>query len=381
VAQLRGTSSKGLAVKVALDVSAVPVKIAGAGRYIVEIGSRLASRVELTAVTRHDDDRWPELIPGANLSPIVPSSRPLRLLSEAFLLGRSKTSQRCDVWHSPHYTMPRTGTVKHAVTIHDLTFFTNPEWHEPAKVSFFRRVISYAAQHADVLIAVSKKTADDLEEILSPRGQIVIAPHGVDLSRFTPNDADDVRRLATLGIDGSYLAFVGTLEPRKGVDVVLNAFAEIAPSNTELKLVLAGQRGWALEEIDELIAGHPFRDRIVTPGFLPDSLLPALLRTAQVVVYPSRGEGFGLPVLEALACGAPVVTTSGTVMEEVAGNSAQLVGIGDVTGTADAIHRLLSMTANQRREISLLARERASEFTWENSVAKHIEAYRAAVNS
>src|ERR1700739_1107687 len=148
-------------MKVALDVSAVPQKVAGAGRYIVEVARRLPSRnVEMTLVTRRNDvDRWRELSPASALAPQVPAGRLARLVTEAVGLGRSQTARRSDVWHGPHYTMPHGGHAATVVTVHDLTFFTNPEWHERSKVEFFRRAIAYSAAHARVLISVSAFTA------------------------------------------------------------------------------------------------------------------------------------------------------------------------------------------------------------------------------
>ncbi len=154
-------------MKVALDVSAVPDQVAGAGRYIVEVARRLPSHgVATTLVTRRDDvDRWAAISPRAQLAPLVPSSRASRLAVEALLLGASATARENDVWHAPHYTMPRRASSARVVTIHDLTFFTNPEWHERSKVAFFRRAITYATKNADALISVSDYTARLIEEM------------------------------------------------------------------------------------------------------------------------------------------------------------------------------------------------------------------------
>jgi glycosyltransferase involved in cell wall biosynthesis len=274
--------------------------------------------------------------------------------------------------------MPHRGDTPTVVTVHDLTFFTNPEWHESAKVAFFTRAIRYAAHHAAAIICVSELTRRMLQEFVAPSVPVVVAPHGVDLARFTPHDADDERRLAEVGIEGPYVAFVGTLEPRKGLDVVLDAFATLAATMPELRLVVVGQRGWGMGPIETALATHPAAERIIQPGYLADSLLPAFLRHARAVVYPSRGEGFGLPVLEALACGAPVVTTRGTVMEEVAGGAARLVPIGDATATAAALRELIDLDDGARMAIGDLGRARASEFTWERSIERHLEAYALA---
>jgi len=369
-------------MKVALDVSAVPASPAGAGRYIVEIARRLPARdVDTTLVTRRDDtERWAAWSPGATLAPLVPASRARRLWYEATRLGRSEIARGVDVWHGPHYTMPRRAATPCVVTVHDLTFFTNPQWHERTKVAYFRRAIAYSARHAAVLISVSDFTARLMDEVLPDHAPVVVAPHGVDLERFCVEDRDDEEhfRRHQLVWGAPYVLFVGTLEPRKGVDVLLDAFAELAGSHPDVELWIAGQRGWGQRGIDEVIARHPARSRIRRLGFVDDDVLPALLRRAHCVAYPSRGEGFGLPVLEAMACGATVVTSAHTVMAEVAGGGAILTTPGDVGALADAVDRALGQGAPERRARTLGARARAELFTWGLSLDRHVEAYQRA---
>jgi glycosyltransferase involved in cell wall biosynthesis len=370
-------------MKVALDVSAVPEHLAGAGRYIYELSRRLPSTgVTTTLVSRRNDAaRWSGWSPEAAVSPLVPTGRALRLVFEAVSLGTSEAAREADVWHGPHYTMPRRGSTPAVVTIHDLTFFTNPEWHEHKKAVFFRRAISYAASHAKVLISVSDYTSRQIDELLPGHAPVVVAPHGVDLVRFSTHDQDDAMKLAAhqLPLDVPYVFFVGTLEPRKGLDVLLAAFATLAKNDDAIQLWLAGQSGWGLNNIDEQIGAHPAASRIRRLGFVDDEALPALLRRARVVTYPSRGEGFGLPVLEAMACGASVVTSSNTVMAEVAGDACLLVEPGNADALADAVSHVLLSSDEERANRASLARARAELFTWDVSLARHVEAYELAL--
>jgi glycosyltransferase involved in cell wall biosynthesis len=371
-------------VKLALDVSAVPPRVAGAGRYVVELASRLPGRgVETTLVTRRDDfERWGALSPDATLANVVPNARAARLTYEAWVLGKTRTAQDADLWHAPHYTMPRRGSTPTVVTIHDLTFFTNPEWHERTKVTFFRRAITHAAQHARVLISVSDYSARLLEQIIPAHAPIVVAPLGVDLERFEPNSREDDRSiLAGLGLstDVPYVFFVGTVEPRKGLDVLLEAFDDVASADDDVELWLAGQAGWGVGPFEEQLNAHPYRARIRRLGFVDDAALPALLRQARVVAYPSRGEGFGLPVLEAMACGAPVVTTRDTVMAEVAGDTERLVEIGDARQLASALVEVLHLSDEDRHVEGLRARARAELYTWDACVDQHLVAYEQAL--
>lgn len=361
-------------MRVALDVSAVPAKVAGAGRYIVELARRLpAAGVTTTVVARQGDDRWSVFAPDATVRATVPRSRVARLGYEAWWAGRSAVARSVDVWHGPHYTMPRTGTTPTVVTIHDVTFFTNPEWHEKAKVAFFRRAIRHAASAADVVVCVSDTTRRQLEAFVPVHRPVVVAPHGVDLRRFSPDGVTDAAVLRGIGLDPSRPAvlFVGTLEPRKGLDVLVPAFAALRSSMPDLELWIAGQAGWGAS----VALGQPG----VRPlGYVDDATLPALLRSAAVVAYPSRGEGFGLPVLEALACGTPVVTSRDTVMDEVAGGTAWLATAGDVEELAHQLGAALAegdVARATRRQAGLA---RARTFTWEASVATHVGAYHLA---
>jgi glycosyltransferase involved in cell wall biosynthesis len=370
-------------VKVALDVSAVPPRIAGAGRYIAELAARLPERdVDTTLVTRRDDaQRWSERSPRAAIANIVPNARAARLTYEAWVLGTSHTARDVQLWHGPHYTMPRRGTTPTVVTIHDLTFFTNPEWHERTKVTFFRRAVTFAAERARVLVSVSAYSARLLEEILPAHAPIVVAPLGVDLTHFRPDGAYDesALRRQSLNPDVPYVFFVGTVEPRKGLDVLLEAFSEVAREDGDIELWLAGQAGWGVGPFVTQLDEHPFKDRIRRVGFVEEDVLPALYRRAKVVAYPSRGEGFGLPVLEAMACGASVVTTQGTVMAEIAGDGARLVPVGDASSLASALIEGIRATGAERSMLSTRARVRAEHYTWDACIDQHLVAYNMAL--
>jgi glycosyltransferase involved in cell wall biosynthesis len=372
-------------VKIALDVSAVPPRIAGAGRYIAELAARLPERgEETTLVTRRDDaPRWRERSPSAALASIVPNARAARLTYEAWVLGTSQTARDVDLWHGPHYTMPRRGTTPTVVTIHDLTFFTNPEWHERTKVTFFRRAITFASQHARALVLVSAFSARLLEDIVPVHAPIVVAPLGVDLERFElggGHDEGEFRR-HSLDVEVPYVLFVGTAEPRKGLDVLLESFSEVARDDHEVELWIAGQVGWGVGPFEAQLDAHPFKERIRRLGFVDDDLLAALYRRSRVVAYPSRGEGFGLPVLEAMACGSSVVTTDGTVMAEVAGGAARLVPVGDAEALATSLRAGLDDDDAARSSVAQSARARAEHFTWEACVDQHLVAYHQALEN
>jgi glycosyltransferase involved in cell wall biosynthesis len=369
-------------VRVLLDVSAVPDQLTGAGVYTTEIARALARRddLELVLVARTGDvARWDDLAPRADVHAVVPAARPLRLAWEQLTAPRVAHRLGVDVWHGPHYTMPVRVHVPAVVTVHDLTFFDHPEWHERSKVLFFRRAIAASARRAAVIVCVSDATAARLHEVVRPVGRVVVVNHGVDTARFRPADNDETRddeaRLAAIGIEPPYLAFVGTLEPRKNLPALVDAFARVAPEYPRLRLVLAGKRAWGADAVDRAVAASGVGERVVLAGYLPDDTLPALLRRAEAVTYPSYEEGFGLPPLEAMACGAPVLTTADVATAGLA-RGAVVTAEPGIDGLADGIRRVLrpEEAARLRAAGSALA----AGFSWSAAAAAHVGAYRAA---
>lgn len=380
---MRGALVDSSIVRLLLDVSAVPARPAGAGVYTVELAGGLAGHDELDLhlLARRDDAaRWADLAPKAAVHPEVPESRPARIVWEQTKGPELAARLAIDVWHGPHYTMPLRLRVPAAVTVHDLTFFDHPEWHERSKVAFFRPMLQVSAKRARALIAVSEHTAERLRARLKPRAPVIVAPHGVDHERFRPaprGDAGDLAALHRLGIQPPYLAFAGTLEPRKNVPALIAAFARIAPTRPDLRLVLAGRDGWGAVAVRDAAAASGVTTRILRPGWFPAGALPALYRQSEAVAYPSLEEGFGLPALEALACGAALVTTTGSAMEEVVGDAAVLVPPADPDALGAALTRVLDdpdLAIRLRRAGPV----QAAPYNWEASINRHLAAYRLA---
>lgn len=374
-------------LRVSLDVSAVPANPVGAGQYTLELARELDRRddVDLVVVSRRDDGaRWRSTAPRAGLVAVAPRRRPPRLVWEQTGLPHRLRSLGVDVHHAPHYTMPEHTRVPSVVTVHDLSFFEAPEWHQRSKVLLFRRAITVATRRAGALVVPSRATAEELARWCTVAAPVVVAHHGVDLDRFGPAEPSPGADAATLAAvdprlaDGSpYLLFVGTLEPRKDVPTLVRAFAAVAGRRPEARLVLAGGAGWGAEAVGRAVEASGLGDRVVRTGYVPDGAVPALLRRAVAAVYPALYEGFGLPALEALACGTPLVTTTGSAMEEVAGTAAVLVAPGDVGSLAGALEAALEGrgTDPARRRQGLAV---AAGHTWAASAARHLEAYRLA---
>lgn len=374
---------------VLLDVSAVPDRPVGAGHYIVQLARALGERhdVSLVLASRTGDEaRWSIASPSADVVGAAPESRPLRLLWERYRLGGLIGRTGVAVHHGPHYTMPRSVPVPSVITVHDLSFFDAPEWHERSKVMLFQRAITTAAHRAAVILCPSRTTAEALARWCTVDATVVVAPHGVDSERFSdqePSPGADVATLAALDprLDGRHpmLVFVGTLEPRKDVPTLVRSFAAVADRHPDALLVLAGGRGWGGDAVDAAVVATGVAERVVRTGYVPDDTIPALLRSATAVVYPSLYEGFGLPALEALACGAPLVTTLGTAMAEVAGTAAHLFPPGDGASLTDLLDAVLSgATQANQPEMRATGLDIAGRFTWATSADLHAGAYRSA---
>jgi glycosyltransferase involved in cell wall biosynthesis len=382
-------------VRVLLDVSAVPARPVGAGIYTVALASGLASHpdVELHLLTRHDDEpRWETIAPGAAVHGAAPGRRPARLAWEQARGGALANHLAPDVWHGPHYTMPLglgplgVGPLHTAVpcvvTMHDLTFFDHPEWHERSKVVFFRRMIRASARRASGIVCVSAYTADRLRALAHPRGPVTVAHHGVDHERFNTkgDETSDLATLAAHGIEPPYIAFASTIEPRKNVPELVRAFSRVAADRPDLRLVLAGSDGWGASEVRDAIAASGVATQVMRTGYIDDDMMAPFFRRAEVVAYPSFEEGFGLPALEGLACGAPVVTTEGSALSEVVGDAALTISPADPIALAGAISRVLDEPGLAAR-LRAAGPPRAAQFTWKRCVDEHLDAYRQAIGA
>jgi glycosyltransferase involved in cell wall biosynthesis len=265
------------------------------------------------------------------------------------------------------------------VTVHDVTYFTEPELYRQIDATSVKAAIRTAARRAARLIVPSKATRDELVRVLEADStRIDVAYHGVDHRLFHRPDPRQVSAVSDrLGLHGKpYIAFLGLLEPRKNVAALIKGWAgAVADIDDPPALVLGGGGGWT-DEIDAAVSELPPHLRLIRPGYLRFSDLPGFYGGATVVAFPSRGEGFGLPVLEAMACGAPVLTTHCTSLPEVGGEAVAYTE-PDADSIRDALRALLDDPA-RREALAIAGHARAQEFTWAASAEAHMAAYRRA---
>jgi glycosyltransferase involved in cell wall biosynthesis len=377
-------STWAVALRVLVDATDVPTDRGALGRYVDGlIGALAAAGVEL-AVTcqRADDERYSRLAPGATIvaGAVGLGHRSERLAWEQSGLPIVAEQVGADVIHMPNYSMPLRPGLPTVVTIHDLAFFTDPERYTPMGGMSLKSATKTAARQATRLIVPSNATRDELVRVLGIDllGKIDVAYHGVDHRLFhRPSQIQISHVTARLGLHGRpYIAFLGSLTPRKNAPALVRGWAmAVADLPEPPALVLAGGGGWS-QELDEATARVPSHLRLVRPGYLPFADLPGFLGGSVVVAAPSRGEGFGLPVLEAMACGAPVLTTNRTSLPEVGGTAVAYTE-PDADSIAVALRALLDDPA-RRAMLAAAGYARSQHFTWAASATAHVACYKRA---
>ena len=285
-----------------------------------------------------------------------------------------------DIFHSSDWLEPPTKKAKKVTTIHDLTIYKYPETffarggHDIVKNQ--KRKLFFTKQECDLIICVSETTKQDAMEILKiPEKKLKVIYEAPD-SIYFPKNQEEVKKVKNkFGIHGDYLLCVGTREPRKNIDQVLMAFVEISRAYPELSLVIAGKYGWGDKKLK--VKSEKLKVRIL--GFVEKEDLASLYSGAEAFVYPSLYEGFGLPILEAMACGCPVITSNIGSMRELAAGFSVLVDPQSTDSIAENILKLLKNN-DLRQELKIKGLKRAGEFSWEKAALQTLEAYRGLLD-
>jgi glycosyltransferase involved in cell wall biosynthesis len=288
----------------------------------------------------------------------------------------------CDVIHGTNFVVPPTSTAARVVTVHDLTPVKYPELCDPSSL-VFRDLVDRAASHGAWIHTPSTFVAHEVIDTFDVDPSRVRAiPAGIpDLSPRAPVGAgwpgsparlpDSIRR---------YILAIGTIEPRKGFPALVEAFDRIASQRPDIGLVIIGADGWGVEDLERAIASSPWPDRIIRPGYVADTDLLVWLRSAAVLAYPSRYEGFGFPPLMSMSLGVPVVATTAGAIPEVVGDGASLVPVDDVDALAGSLAAVLD-DPDLAARLSAAGAERARFFTWERCGSEMVALYHAAAQA
>jgi len=359
--------------RIVIDVGPVRDQPAGVGLYVALLTRELMRDASLPLGligVRPDARALGELDPGL---PRRPFSTPSYHSWMQLRAERDARALDAGLIHFTNAAAPLTGRVPYVLTVHDLSLARMPLTHPAARWGIIP-VNLVAVARARTVIVPSHWTARELEHIGVAGRRIVVIPHAPALGA-TAAQGSIVERLHLQ--PQRYVLYFGTLEPRKNIARLVGAFERVSIERPWLRLVLAGAPGWRFSGIAKRIASSPARERIVLPGYVDDAGLATLIAGSAAVAYVSLYEGFGMPVLDAMALGAAVVTSRTTAMPEAAGGAALLV---DPTDEAD-IARGLAAAIERRDELVALGHKRASARTWADVAAEHTEVYRHALRA
>jgi glycosyltransferase involved in cell wall biosynthesis len=373
---------------IGLDAIPLTEPRAGVGHYTYELARALA-----------------DASPGDEFELVYPSTRPEVDLEEAESLPPNLKGARVGVgalgrrwwsaglpryaarrgyrlFHGTNYDVPLWGGTTRVLTVHDLSLFTHPETHEPRRVWRARRRLPLMTRAAAAVVTPTEAVRRELCEWLPAHSSKVFAVHEAARECFRPMDGREAAGvLRGLGVGGAeFLLAVGTIEPRKNLSTLVRAFEEVLRERpaSGLRLVVAGGRGWLTGPLFELIERSPIKGRVVLAGYVSDEQLRALYASCAAFVYPSLYEGFGLPPLEAMSCGAPVVAGNTAAVAEVTGGAARLFDPLDADGLARLLLQLLDDDA-ARRALSEAGLRRAAQFSWAHTARATLDVYAEAL--
>ena len=372
--------------RIGIDYTSAVRQGAGIGRYTRGLVKALAeldraNRYVLFSAGRPADGSWPS---NFCLRHLPLTDRHLAIIWQRLRLPLpvELITGRVDIFHSPDFVLPPVLGARTVLTVHDLSFMRFPECSSAPLLAYLMNAVPRSVARADVILADSCSTLEDLVELLGvERERVTVVYAGVE-KRFRPQREEmvlaEVRQ--RYGISRPFVLGLGTLQPRKNFSRLIRAYALLRERhNVPHQLVIGGGRGWLYDEIDNTIRSLKLKGDVLLIGFVEDRDLPALYTAADVFAFPSLYEGFGLPVLESMGCGTPVVTSCVASLPEVAGNAALLIQPEDEEALADALWRLIS-DQELRQTLQQRGFQQVKRFTWERAASKLLQVYARTVS-
>ena len=371
-------------MKVGIDARLVYYQRAGIGQYTLRLSRALAAiDSSNTYVILHSRKDHAPLAEGANVRRYGLWTPPHHRL-EQWILPVELMAPGLDVLHCPDFIPPFHRRCPAVITVHDLAFLRFPGLLTADSQRYYGQ-IGRAVSSAEHIIAVSESTKTDLVTLAGADGAKISVVHEAAGPEFQPAGAEAMRAVRLrYAITGEYILFVSTIEPRKNIPFLLQAYAYLRQNWSEdvacPKLVLAGRRGWLCESIFAVLEELKLGEAVIVTGGVPVEDLPGLYSGACCFVLPSLYEGFGLPVLEAMSCGAPVIATHTSSLPEVTGDAAILIDAQDMVGLANSM-RLVCTDADRRRAMSEKGLRQAGRFSWERAARETLACYQSVAGA
>lgn len=369
-------------MRILIDFTQIPLQKAGVGIYALNLVSAIFNldKENEYFIVIQNDEHCLDLIQNQRFRLIkVPAKIfrrfVFRLFLEQIYLPLLALKHGIDVLHSLHYSFPIFSPAKKIATIHDMALFLFPKEHLFIKVYYFRFFIYLSSKIADTIIVDSYSTRNDFLKKFGSEDKVRVVYLGRNKDFSHEPDLKATQRIMDkYKIEDPYLLFIGTIEPRKNIGNLIHAFDKLINSGAEYKLVISGKKIWYFNDVFRLVNKLSLEKRVIFTGFIEEEEKPYLIKGARVFVFPSIYEGFGIPVLEALSCGVPTVTSNVSSLTEVAGDAALLVKPNDVNDLYSGIKRLLDDEGlcSRLRQKAIL---QANKFSWEKTALETIQAY------
>ncbi len=370
-------------MRILIDLIQIPLQKVGVGIYAFNLISQLY-RIDIENeyfIVIQDDDNCLDFIQNERFKIVKVKSKFfrnnfLKVILEQVYLPFLTIKYKIDAIHSLHHSFPIIANAKKIVVVHDVTFYKCPQYHRPSSVIFFGGFDFLTSLFADKIITDSKSSLNDFLQVFPYAKKKTCAIYLGKSDSFNHNltqeKIEETRKKYNINKD--YLLFIGTLEPRKNIKGLILAFSKLAQKDECYDLVVVGKKGWYYNEVLELPKKLGLTDRIIFTGFIDEEDKPYLISGAKVFIYPSMYEGFGIPVLEALACGVPTITSNISSLPELGGNAALLIDPTNIEELYLSIKRLLNDNTlyHRLRERSV---EQAKKFSWEKTARETLDVY------
>jgi glycosyltransferase involved in cell wall biosynthesis len=370
-----------------IDISAAVHGRAGLGRYAESLARALVQEYPERFTFFYNRTR--EVSPMAGLKSVPTRTvhagyKPWRMavwLGQFLGLGFERLVPEAELYHATEHLLLPLRRVPTVLTVHDLIYHLFPEHHKPLNYWFLNRAMPLFVQRARAVIAVSESTGQDLIRCYGVHPDKITVVHEAAAPHFRPASPEAMAAIrARYGLPEGFILTVGTIEPRKNLSRLLDALQRLRQKGDDTRLVVVGSKGWLYEGFFRRLEELQLGDAVLLPGYVPDADLPAIYSAAKVFVLPSLYEGFGLSVLEAMACGTAVVCSRASSLPEVGGNAARYFDPTDVEEMAEATGAVWHDEA-LRTEMGRRGLAQAARFSWARAAEETMAVYQRAMSS